>query len=855
MSPQPSNNSSNKPAGFGSADSGPSVSIQSTSGGTSTGQISSSLGVKTCNSPCPSIEQLRQVMLGTLDSQQQEVCVCHLDHCEACQQALEKLATGDCALGRKMGRICQHVDQAVPESGSAYWPALREVEVDLAETFVPGISPLQNPLSGLAGGSSTNGSTSNFSHPGRSELKLDFLSPPVDPAYLGRMSHFDISRVIGRGGMGVVLEAFDTHLQRAVAIKVLDPELASNETARLRFCREARAAAAITHEHVVSLHHVEKSENGDLPFLVMQLVQGTTLEARIAKEHKLPVREIVRIGMQVAAGLAAAHAEGLIHRDVKPGNILLEGPSGRVKLTDFGLARCVEDVKLTQTGFVTGTPLYMAPEQALGEEVDERSDLFSLGAVMYEMSTGVPPFSGTTPLAILRKITEENARPISQLNADIPSWLVELIGNLLKRNRNDRYSSAAEVAHILGSKYQQLEHLSPLQLPTVAGDAFNETSLTCRQAERRHARHRLFSLVGGIVGGMVLTLSAVSFLYWQSGNTSPGSAQSASVIPSVAGLADGGSTPSVHTGTAHGIHVKPVQVYANNAGPVWGMALTADGKQLFTAIDDGTIRIWNRDQHRVLGTVQAFSGQVWDVSVSSDNKFFAGGSDDGSVKVFDVATRQLKETFKASGPVRTLQFAPKGHRLAVGTRTGQVEVWDVDTKERLSMSPGHTSGVVSIGWSHDGQFLVSGGGDKNVYMWDAASGSLLLEMTGHAGGVYSVAFTADDQKIVTGGWDKRLHVWDASTGANLGNLEGHTADIWSLDCSPTSSLVASVGEDRVLRLWDLETMKPVAAYDDQSGTLYAVAFTSDGKSVLATGRDGITREWAVPNIPPQTAGE
>ncbi|ODA36725.1 WD40 repeat domain-containing serine/threonine protein kinase [Planctopirus hydrillae] len=812
-----------------------------------------------CDSPCPSVEVLKQVMLGTLDSQQQQVCICHLDHCTACQQALERLATGDCALGRKMGQLCQHVDQTVPESGSAYWPALREVEVDLAETFVPELSPLPSSLSGLgkegaASPSGSSGKPSNFSHPSRGDLKLDFLSPPEDPAYLGRLSHFDISRVIGRGGMGVVLEAFDTHLQRPVAIKVLDPELASNETARLRFCREARAAAAITHEHVVSLHHVEKSDNGDLPFLVMQLVQGTTLEARIASEHKLPVREIVRIGMQVAAGLAAAHAEGLIHRDVKPANILLEGPSGRVKLTDFGLARCVEDVKLTQTGFVTGTPLYMAPEQALGEEIDERSDLFSLGAVMYEMATGVPPFSGTTPLAILRKITEENARPISQLNPEIPTWLVEIIGNLLKRNRTDRYSSAAEVAHILASKYQQLEHLSPLQLPTVAGDAFHETSLTCRQAEKRHARNRLLALAGGILGGMILTLSAVSFYWWQLGLTAPNPAgasanSSGANTASIGGL-DGSGSPIESVP-----RTKPVRVYTNNAGPVWGMEITSDNKQLFTAIDDGTIRVWNRDQHRIAGTVQAFAGQVWDVSVSEDRKFFAGGGDDGSVKVFDLSTRQLHETLKAGGPVRTLQFAPKGHRLAVGTRTGQVEIWDVDTKERLLMNPGHTSGVVSVAWSKDGQFLATGGGDKTVNLWDAADGSLLLEMTGHTGGVYSVAFTADDQKIVTGGWDKKLHVWDAATGSSLGELEGHTADIWSVACSPVGGLVASAGEDRMLRLWDLDTMKPLAVLNDQSGTIYSVCFSADGKSVLTTGRDGITREWSVPRQPDQQANK
>src|SRR5439155_25027831 len=185
----------------------------------------------------------------------------------------------------------------------------------------------------------------------------------------------------------------------------------NNELARKRFCREARAAAAITHEYVVAIHQVEEDEASQLPLLVMQFVDGESLQERLDGIGPLPLADIVRIGMQTAWRPAAAHTQGLIHRDVKPANILLEHGLERVKLTDFGLARATEDVKLTQTGFVAGTPLYMAPEQARGEPVDHRADLFSLGSVLYALCTGQPPFQGSTPFVVLKNVTEERPRP------------------------------------------------------------------------------------------------------------------------------------------------------------------------------------------------------------------------------------------------------------------------------------------------------------------------------------------------------------------------------------------------------------------------------------------------------------
>jgi eukaryotic-like serine/threonine-protein kinase len=284
----------------------------------------------------------------------------------------------------------------------------------------------------------------------------ELLSAPSHPEMLGRLGRYEIERIIGTGGMGIVLKGFDSELNRPVAIKVLAPHLARVGTARQRFAREARAAAAVVHENVVPIHDVDSSNA--TPFLVMQLIGGESLQARVEREGPLSVAEILRIGLQAASGLAAAHAQGLVHRDVKPANILLENSVERAYLTDFGLARAGDDGSLTCTGVVAGTPHYMSPEQADGQPVDHRSDLFSLGSVLYFMATGHPPFRADRPMAVLKRTCHDPHHPVRQSNAEIPDALSDVIDRLLEKDPCRRIPSAAglhqELASILANVQQ-----------------------------------------------------------------------------------------------------------------------------------------------------------------------------------------------------------------------------------------------------------------------------------------------------------------------------------------------------------------------------------------------------------------
>jgi formylglycine-generating enzyme required for sulfatase activity/serine/threonine protein kinase len=297
------------------------------------------------------------------------------------------------------------------------------------------------------------------------ENALDFLQASTKPGSLGRLGHYEVLEVLGKGGFGIVLKAFDELLHRVVAIKVMAPQLASTSSARKRFLREARAAAAIRHDNVVAIYAVEEQP---IPYLVMEYVAGETLQQKLDRVGPLEVPEVLRLGQQIAAGLAAAHALGLVHRDVKPSNILLENGIERVKISDFGLARAADDASLTQTGFIAGTPLYMAPEQAQGEAMDQRADLFSLGSVLYMMCSGRPPFRASTALAVLKRVAEDTPRPIREIIPEVPEWLCALVARLHAKKPADRFASAKEVAGLLGRCLSELHQHGSVRAPAVS---------------------------------------------------------------------------------------------------------------------------------------------------------------------------------------------------------------------------------------------------------------------------------------------------------------------------------------------------------------------------------------------------
>ncbi|MBS0205121.1 MAG: serine/threonine protein kinase [Planctomycetes bacterium] len=374
----------------------------------------------------------------------------HVAHCPTCQAELEDMAAGRVWWKEASQRLSRSSFESAPAPSTS-------------EGNTPDAAGLPTELEQNRRRTTANSTCDSDSDHFDYDFAVDFLEPSDDPTKLGRLGDCEIVEVIGRGGMGIVLKGFQQQLNRFVAVKVLAPHLATSGAARRRFAREAQATAAIVHPHVMAIHSVHATAK--LPYLVMPFVACESLQERLDRQGPLDLKDVLRIGMQAALGLAAAHAQGLVHRDVKPANILLETTVDRVMLTDFGLARAVDDATLTRTGVIAGTPQYMSPEQANGDAVDARSDLFSLGSVLYAMCAGRPPFRAETTFGVLRRIREATPRPIREINSDIPEWLDRIVKTLLSKEAARRIDTASTIATLLERCLAHVQQPTSIPLP------------------------------------------------------------------------------------------------------------------------------------------------------------------------------------------------------------------------------------------------------------------------------------------------------------------------------------------------------------------------------------------------------
>jgi WD40 repeat protein len=619
-----------------------------------------------------------------------------------------------------------------------------------------------------------------------------------------------VLEVLGRGGMGVVLKAFDPELKRCVAIKALAPHLAQSSLAKQRFAREAQAAAAVVHPNVMAIHQVRPV--GRLPFLVMPLVAGESLAERLARRGSLDLTETLRIGMQTAAALDAAHEQGLVHRDVKPANILLEKGVERVLLADFGLARAGDDVALTRWGIIAGTPQYMSPEQARGEPLDGRSDLFSLGCILYEMATGVSPFRADSVMATMRRLVEESPPAMTALNPQIPRWFVALVGRLLEKDPARRFVTAKDVAALLEGCLAHVQQPDGAPLPT---------ELAALPAARNSGWRRKGAIA--MIGTTCALALAVAL--WQSAAKHDGGAPVAKTKAAEEGKGRVAGPGGDDAGPVDNPRILTVFRVPHS---VETMAISRDGSLVAIANGNPTRIMMTSGRSRLAGdwkpTLSVFDpikGKRIFESITSDEELAS-----------------LEETHRVPGlEITALEFSPDGTKLAVGTSIGQVRIVNArtgifiheldDRKERagkpetLPKLQGFAraiGSVHSLAFSPDGTRIAVCGpsiaetplvvsetrelgglpttGPGRVKVFDAESGAPLRDLVGHSQ-AEGVAYSHDGTTIVSiGRWSGPSHgtgaiAWDVESGRELATVSMRASGgARRIAVSPSANLAA-----------------------------------------------------------------
>ena len=702
------------------------------------------------------------------------------------------------------------------------------------------------------------------------------LTPSDKPEVLGTLGSYEVLECIGRGGMGIVFRAHEPKLNRTVAIKLLAPELAANAAAVQRFVREARAAAAISHDNVVVIHAIDA--DAVPPMIVMGYVDGQSLQQKIDRVGALDLRSILRIGMQTAAGLAAAHRQGLVHRDIKPANILLENSIERVKVSDFGLARAVDAVDVTQTGQVSGTPQYMSPEQARAEAVDHRSDLFSLGCVLYAMCTGRAAFRADSALGVMHRIVHDRPRPIRETNVEIPEWLCAIIDKLLEKDPAQRFQSADEVAELLGRHLAHLQQPDTVPQPErLAVAALDETTMGPAVASAHPAskssgwsvRRVLLTITWVILGLFAVVLLVLVLL----GPTPPSP-----------------SSDTNHLGTLdeqnRGIWL--AKTWADTGQPVLDIDISPDGRWVVSGHrateERGGVRLWSVDDGRLSQTVPLPSGvSVFNVAFSPDGRYFAWVQDDGHLRLqptspSDAPAEEIRPFDPVEIPLKSLAWSPDGATILTGGQgPNPLSEWDV----RLGGSPvsipwGAPTGTINaIAFSPAGTRFATAASTVTIWRNDAQPPRVMRSMDarkfgGRSGAFLSVVFSSDGASWYAGHQAGGVY-WAEADSDESHAYFGVDRPVKSIALAPDGSALAVVDfheeylsptiiTGMIENDWntmDYSRSEAARAWTAHAG-LTSLAFTPDGHYVIAGSLDGTIKTWelqpAVPRKPPATSG-
>ena len=781
---------------------------------------------------CPERGEWTRLLHEALTPDRQSRLERHLESCPECRRQLDELA-GELPVS--------------PQPGAAPPGTLLE-------------SLLKKMIADNAGGTADRAPLDPSLDPAIA-LPPGLLEPSTRKGSIGRIGQFEVLAVVGRGGLGVVLRAFDQRLNRVVAIKIPAPELVANPMVRKRFQREAQSAAAVSHDHVVRIYGVDEAR--DTPFLVMEYISGGSLQQEIDRRGALDVRQVVRVGMQLAQGLAAAHKQGLVHRDIKPANILLDGGLERVKLTDFGLARAVDDATLTHTGVIAGTPQYMSPEQARGETVDARSDLFSLGSVLYTLCSGRPAFRADSPIAVLRRICDDEPRPLRQLNPDVPPWLAEIVETLLRKNPGERYQTAEEVASALES---WLAHLQQPGGATPIAVFVPESTRATSVARTRRPNYWIAAACLAFVLLSVFGACAVSLVGVRKRETLQiaqrdfaAAAADWNLPGKITVEAEGGDILRV-TRTSPGVVWEKTFATAGSVsdrarivtGPeVTSRRIEETKSTFYFQLSPGTYRLTLESRRSDGFEILAEREVISDPGIPVETKLSANSFFGPTGKLDPVWHTSLRDNLlKVPAEVATIAFTPDSKSLLVAI-SGQ-GIYRLDRAAFGSSTMGRSSDPTSppsgffLSKTPEGQHTIST--QRSNQKVTRSSVALTRLFPYESSRFTRIAFVSDDQLAVAGD-DQNFRVYSLTESGRVQRFSGQYGVVWKFAKARNAPVFAAAGVGSTVLVWHNDRgliAKVDTAVDSEEKNVFGIGLSPDGNTLVTSGESGTLTVWDVP---------
>ncbi|KFE66080.1 WD40 repeat domain-containing serine/threonine protein kinase [Hyalangium minutum] len=758
---------------------------------------------------------------------------------------------------------------------------------------------------------------------GRPPLKR---SPILKPLPTVDVDRYDFSGEFAHGAMGRILQAWDPRLDRPVAIKEL---LTRGGDMEPRFVTEALITARLQHPAIVPVYEAGRWKTTGSPFYAMKLVSGRSLASIIAEKRTLEERlALLPHVLAVAEAIAYAHSERIIHRDLKPSNVLV-GNFGETVVIDWGLAKALtsesastagaagaadpaavpapEDAGLTHHGMVVGTPAYMPPEQAMGQRVDERADVYALGAILYHLLAGNRPYEGSKSAEVISAVVKGPPAPLGERQKGIPADLLAIVDKAMSRSPAERYATALEFAEdlrrfqtgqIVGAHVYSLQerarrfvrrHKGSVSVTAVAlltllmlgavsihsilveRDRAEQKQAEAELARRDSERARQQALERADELTLVHARTAVER------DPNEAIAWLRSLSPSFTRWSEVRTIAA--DARAHGF----AHILQGHTQTVNEVAFSRDGKYLLTGSDDHTVRIWNLEQHEA----RVFTGhtdEVWRLELSPDGRFVASAGKERAVRLWELATGETRWIANHPGPVYGFAFTPDGQRLITGSRGDDVlRFWDVATGALVRTLPTGLGPLNQLALSPDGRYAVVQSRQlARAQLWDlergtshtldhggpvtavcvsprgdfAATGALdgtvrLWELrTGQArvlaekqGAPSKLAFSVDGARLAVGNTEGLLRLWTLSTGRS--ELVGsHEGRINQVRFSRDGRFVATSSDDRTARLWDLTTGQS-RVMRGHRGAAFPLDFSPDGQWLAVGSYDATTRLFAV----------